>query len=253
MNASTSNLKFDYLASDLFSHFLDGIGDVMFFLKDTDSRIINCNLPMAENCGFASVDELRGKTDFDVFPHELAVHYRADDAEVFSSQKAKQNIIELFPNHMSHLQWIVCNKTPVIDSSGGVRGLLGTCQPYENSKLYSQSFEDIAQSLEYIKLHYAQPISNEQLAALSNLSVRQFEKRFKQIFDSTVHQYILELRVLKACELLVKRTMAMPDIASSLGFYDQSAFIAAFKRRIGITPLKYIKKHTTHSSKAGCI
>lgn len=243
MSRHNASESLEYLASELFSHFLDGIGEVMFFLKDTDSQIISGNALMAEHCGLSCASDLRGKSDFDLFPHELAVHYRADDAEVFKTRKSKTNIVELFPNHIGTMQWIVCNKTPVLDGTGTPHGLLGTCQPFEKAQIFSGSFKSIVKSLDYIKVNYTKAISNQQLADLSQISIRQFERRFKQLFGTSVHQYILELRILKSCELIIEGDLPMSEIASFLGFYDQSAFIAGFRRKMGVTPLAYLKRH----------
>ena len=65
-----------------------------------------------------------------------------------------------------------------------------------------------------------------------NLSTRQFERRFKDIFNTTVHQYILKLRILKSCDYLLKSDKSIAEIALTVGFYDQSTYTKYFKKHM---------------------
>jgi len=205
---------------------------------------MNCNQQFAEHFGFDNVDIIKGKTDFDLFNHELAVQYRKDDAEVFVTSKSKLNIIELFPNHMGEEQWFICNKVPIIDAGGKVQGLCGALQELEDSSVNLRPFNDISKALNYLKDNYTKKICNEDMAKVAGLSVRQFEKRFKRIFNTSAHQYILNLRILKSCDLLIAGGLSISETAHRLGFYDQSAFTSHFKKHLGITPMNYIKQHS---------
>ncbi|MBT5073862.1 MAG: AraC family transcriptional regulator [Kordiimonadaceae bacterium] len=217
---------------------------MLLFVKDTQSTLMNCNQQFAEHFGFDNVDIIKGKTDFDLFNHELAVQYRKDDAEVFVTSKSKLNIIELFPNHMGEEQWFICNKVPIIDAGGKVQGLCGALQELEDSSVNLRPFNDISKALNYLKDNYTKKICNEDMAKVAGLSVRQFEKRFKRIFNTSAHQYILNLRILKSCDLLIAGGLSISETAHRLGFYDQSAFTSHFKKHLGITPMNYIKQHS---------
>lgn len=234
----------NYITSPYFSHLFDGINDLMLFVKDTQSTLMNCNQLFAEHFGFDRVEMIKGKNDFDLFTHELAVQYRKDDAEVFRTAKSKLNIIELFPNHMGEVQWFICNKVPIIDAEGKVQGLCGALQQLEDSSVNLRPFNDISKALVFLKDNYAKKICNKDMAKVAGLSVRQFEKRFKQIFNISAHQYILNLRILKSCDLLIAGGVSISETAHRLGFYDQSAFTSHFKKQIGMTPMSYIKHHS---------
>lgn len=240
----SGQIDLSYYQTNEFSHLVDAIGGAMLFVKDTQSTLINGNRLMAEHCGFSSVNQLKKKNDFDIFPHELALHYRRDDREVFSSGKSKLNIVERFPNIVGQLQWIICNKTPIIDRSNKVIGLIGVCQAFQHSQAYAQPLMSIAKSLDFLHKNYTHKINSDTLARLSGLSTRHYERRFRQLFKTSVHQYILDLRILKACELMVTGGLNLGNIAADLGFYDQSAFTASFKRKIGCTPKQYIAKRS---------
>ncbi len=221
----------------------EGIKGVLFFLKNKDCTIVSGNKLFTQHCGFTKVEELNGKNDFDIFPSEIAQQFRNDDLEIISSKKNKNNVIELFPNYLGDLDWYITNKIPLFDSQGHIVGLCGTCQVYEDSSHIMRPFKEIYRAVQHIKDNLNKKISNEDLAYISGLSVRQFERRFKQIFNCSAHQYILKLRVLKSCDLLLSQNMSIGEVALEMGFYDQSAFSNQFKKNIGISPLQYLKKH----------
>lgn len=221
----------------------------MLFVKDTSSTLRNSNQLFAEHFGFDSIDAIKGKTDFDLFPHELAVHYRRDDVEVLDSRTSKLNIIELFPNHLGDMQWILCNKVPIIDANGTVHGLCGACQKLEDASVDLRPYKDIAKALMFLKENYTKKISNKDMADIAGLSVRQFEKRFRQLFKTSVRQYILRMRILKSCDIITSGEGTISDVAHELGFYDQSAFTSHFKKQVGVTPLAYVRKHALRLKK----
>ena len=85
-------------ANTLFSSVLANL-PCMVFLKDCDdnNRYILCNNAMAEKMGRSS-EEIYGKTDFEIFPPQIAEKYLADDAQVLSSGSVV-DIIEEVPTN----------------------------------------------------------------------------------------------------------------------------------------------------------
>lgn len=61
----------------------------LVWLKDEKSRFLALNQPMAKACGFDLPEEVVGKTDYDIWPKELAKSYRKDDANVLASGESK--------------------------------------------------------------------------------------------------------------------------------------------------------------------
>ena len=70
-----------------------------------------------------------------------------------------------------------------------------------------------------------------------------YEIQFKKVFKTTPRSYLLKLRVQKACRELLAPHFSLTEIAIDLGFCDQSAFTAVFKKQTGVTPLKYREKY----------
>ncbi|MBB6130410.1 AraC family transcriptional regulator [Mucilaginibacter lappiensis] len=92
---------------------------------------------------------------------------------------------------------------------------------------------------EYLYSNYNQNISLEDLAEHSCLSVNHLLRTFKQAFNLTPHQFLIQLR-LKRAQLLLKST-AYPinEVVNLIGFECPSSFIRLFKTHYKITPLKY--------------
>lgn len=64
---------------------------------------------------------------------------------------------------------------------------------------------------------------------------------FRQSIGKTVFQYLSEIRIAHARELLATSSMKGSQISEKVGFSDESYFSKVFKRHTGISPLKYAK------------
>jgi len=92
------------------------------FLKDKNSVYVSGNENCARDFNLTS-DELTGKTDYDLFPKELADKYRQADREIMATGKTS-DFEE--PYEIDGQQfWVHTIKTPVRDGAGNVSGLLG--------------------------------------------------------------------------------------------------------------------------------
>lgn len=101
---------------------LNNIPD-MAWLKDTGGRFIAVNAPFGAAAGLHP-QEVTGKTDFDIWPEELAKLYWEDDAEVMHSGHSKR-VEERLVDHEGKESWIETIKSPVFDPKGAVIGTTG--------------------------------------------------------------------------------------------------------------------------------
>ena len=106
-------------------------------------------------------------------------------------------------------------------------------------KTLAHSYEDILQVQAWLQDHYDQPLNIEALAHQFDLSVRSLNRRFKDASQQTPKQYIQDLRVDAAKELLKKTNLSIGDIATHVGYQDVSYFSEIFKRKMGSTPKLY--------------
>lgn len=82
----------------------------------------------------------------------------------------------------------------------------------------------------------------ETLAARIGLSRAALAKRFKQRVGKTMFAYLTLLRMQKAARLLSTSDSKLIEIATSVGYESEVAFMKAFKRTAGMTPTQYRKR-----------
>jgi AraC-like DNA-binding protein len=95
----------------------------------------------------------------------------------------------------------------------------------------------------YTMANYSQPISLEQIAGISNLTVTSFCRYFKLITNKTYYDFLTEIRISHACHFLIEDKMSVDQIADKCGFYNISNFYRQFKKVIGVTPLTYKREY----------
>jgi len=87
------------------------------------------------------------------------------------------------------------------------------------------------------------PATNEELAREVGLSVNSLLRRFRKATGQSPHQYYLELRLRRACSLLLHTDMSLERIAEACGFCDRYAFTRQFTRRRGWGPAAFRRQH----------
>ena len=93
--------------------------------------------------------------------------------------------------------------------------------------------------LEYIEQHYAEELSIADLAELCYFSEYHFMRFFKKYVGMSCLDYIKNLRLEKAAELLEQGASSTLDISLSVGFRNLSYFHREFKKKYGVTPKKF--------------
>jgi diguanylate cyclase (GGDEF)-like protein/PAS domain S-box-containing protein len=104
----------------------------LVWLKDTDSRFLAVNQPLARLAGVADSKALIGKSDFDLWPRHLAERYQADDQAVMQSH-SPLNIVEQGGSN-GQLRWFETYKAPVIDDHGQLMGTVGFARDVSERK-----------------------------------------------------------------------------------------------------------------------
>jgi AraC family transcriptional regulator len=96
--------------------------------------------------------------------------------------------------------------------------------------------------LDYIEDRLDQPITLRDLATLSGVSARHFERAFRQSTGSSPHAYVIERRLRVGRDLLISQPeLPIEHIRLRLGFSSSSHFSSAFRRRTGLTPKAFRK------------
>ncbi|MBP3886430.1 MAG: response regulator [Cellulosilyticum sp.] len=93
--------------------------------------------------------------------------------------------------------------------------------------------------LNFIKTHYIEDLSLQDVAQEMNYADAYFCKVFKQYFHKSFTTYLSEFRVEKAKELLMDVTINVKEISDKVGYRDSNYFTKVFKRIEGMTPSEY--------------
>ena len=100
----------------------------------------------------------------------------------------------------------------------------------------------LRQVLEYIDEHLAQSITMRELATLAGVSVRHFERAFRQATGVPPHAFVLNKRVAAARHLLsTSPSLTVDTVAERVGFSSASHLSTAFRRQLGCSPSTFRK------------
>lgn len=84
------------------------------------------------------------------------------------------------------------------------------------------------------------PPSLQELSDEIGLSLKKLKEGFKQLYGSTVYQFLLDHKMNHARQLLGSGSFNVNEVALQLGYSNSSHFIDAFKKKFGTTPKKYL-------------
>jgi AraC-like DNA-binding protein len=95
--------------------------------------------------------------------------------------------------------------------------------------------------LKYIRKHYKEEISVEDLAKKACMSTSHFYKSFKSTLGETPTEYLNGERLKQAKKLIRNSNAKLSEIAFACGFNSPSYFITQFKKQEGMTPSQFRK------------
>ncbi|WP_339710484.1 AraC family transcriptional regulator [uncultured Kriegella sp.] len=92
---------------------------------------------------------------------------------------------------------------------------------------------------DFIKRNHKETITLEQIAAIAHMSPTGFCRFFKTMTQKTFSQYLTEVRIENACELLRNADYSIADCCYSSGYNNLSNFHRHFKKNTGMSPSRY--------------
>jgi len=97
--------------------------------------------------------------------------------------------------------------------------------------------------VQFIDEHYAEPLPLRRVAATAAMSRFAFSRAFTAVMGVQFRTYLLQLRIAKACPLLVDSSRSISDVAQVVGFTDLPRFDKVFKKQTGLSPSQYRWRH----------
>ncbi|MDR0277339.1 MAG: AraC family transcriptional regulator [Paucimonas sp.] len=98
------------------------------------------------------------------------------------------------------------------------------------------AFARIGASLAYLRDHYDQPLSIEQLAGQANMGASAFHEHFKRTTLLSPIQYLKRVRLLKAQQMLIGEGLGVAQVAHRVGYQSSSQFSREYKRQFSRSP-----------------
>lgn len=106
----------------------------------------------------------------------------------------------------------------------------GTCKV---SRSDMDIFHDLRQ---FLNQHFKEELSLKGLSRMFGVNEFKLKKGFKELFHTTIFDYIHDLKMVYARELLQDHKLYVNEVSSQVGYKNPNHFSTAFKRKFGINP-----------------
>jgi PAS domain S-box-containing protein len=213
----------------------------VIYIKDREGRYLMINSRFEKLFGIND-EEIRTKTDFDIFPKETAEQFRKNDLKVLENGISSQ-VAEQVP-HSDGVHTYLSVKFPVYDEAGGISGVCGistdvTALTKAQDQLRRLS-GSIIESQEHERTAIARELHDQlgQVLTALRMDAVWISEHFKGN-DSKVSERAMSMRSLIDDTIEDVRNMAVrlrPGVLDTLGLVDALEWLAVdFERRTGIS------------------
>ncbi|MEZ9821953.1 helix-turn-helix domain-containing protein [Shewanella sp. 10N.286.45.A1] len=223
----------------------DLMPDILFWVKDSDSRFIYANQYFLEHVGVQTLAQIYHCNDFDFSEPHIARQFINDDQKVMRGNRVNDRL-EMNCLKGQEVAWFITSKRPIINDTGEVVGSYGISRHLQKTSLTLSSMDALKVPVAFIKENYMQPITLTELAQTAHLSISALERRFTKHLGQTPKQFINEVRLESARRLLIETNESIANIAQETGFNDHSYFSRQFQRLFGKSPSQFRREHCTH-------
>jgi transcriptional regulator GlxA family with amidase domain len=107
----------------------------------------------------------------------------------------------------------------------------------------------ISAALHFIEAHYSERLTGVMLAHVTGLERSHFVKLFRCTIGRTLHDYITDRRVQRACDLL-RQGLKVEAVSLAVGFPSRGTFYRAFRAETAMTPAAYRLSYSNAARKA---
>ena len=167
-------------------------------------------------------------------------------AEVVELQRA-QALLKLAERKLSDWSPIITRAYHRLDSqqNGTITNVRGAIVGW--GRIYDAQWERIKKMISFIdtamaEMEQAEEQAYKELADAVNLSEDRFNHLFKESMGVAPQQYINEIRLKKAMNLLKKKNGNVAEIAYSVGYTDYNHFGRQFRKMFGCPPSKILNQ-----------
>ncbi|KQN99111.1 helix-turn-helix domain-containing protein [Paenibacillus sp. Leaf72] len=124
-------------------------------------------------------------------------------------------------------------------------------EQHERNNQEDSAVAAVESTVAYMQEHYREPITVEKLLQISGVGRWKFSTLFQMLTGHKPLDYLTELRMNRAKELLLLRQQEpLREIAHSVGFQDEYYFNRRFRKQIGLSPRQYARRITDAAASA---
>lgn len=138
-------------------------------------------------------------------------------------------------NHQSELEWF----------NQQVRFMQLMSTVFEHNLRLGQELsptQSVEHTVHYIDNNYSEPITVKQLSQLANVPAWRYTPIFQELTGKKPLDYVTDIRMKKAQELLQQSDDPLREIAFQVGFTDEYYFNRRFRQMTGMTPKQYARQ-----------
>ncbi len=116
---------------------------------------------------------------------------------------------------------------------------LGRCYNDTKDDQPGGRLQKLSRALAYMRTNFGTNLSLPEIARVANSSPRAFQRDFLQVMDTHPTEYLRQMRLEAAADLLQRTNRSIEDIAAATGFNSRIYFCQAFRKKYNCTPTHY--------------
>nr|WP_291581459.1 AraC family transcriptional regulator [Clostridium sp. UBA6640] len=141
----------------------------------------------------------------------------------------------LFDDKWKAIRYLLLNEADNKKSSSSINDLFLYCYHFISD-------ESIPDSIKYINEHFAEDIDLKKLADIEHYNISYYSEWFKNKMNVSPIEYVQNLRVKKAKELLLNTNLTILQISQIVGYEHNSSFTRVFKYLEKLSPTEFRRK-----------
>ena len=217
----STRISFSVLALE--PAFVDRVAEEVFGLQADDYRLV-----FSERVSDAAITNIAG-----VLSREAV--RREPGGRLYAESLANILSVHLLRNYAQCADGRTLGACSMPDETIADTGAVATAG---RMGFYSRA---VAEAVRYMQDNYSREATLSDIAAAVHLSPFHLTRLFKQTLGVAPHQYLIQVRVNSARSLLTAGSgeRSLAEVASAVGFADQSHLTRHFKRLLGVTPKQF--------------
>ena len=111
----------------------------------------------------------------------------------------------------------------------------------ENKMITARGYKKVLEVQSFLHEAYKEPLTGDYLEEKFDINFDYLNRLFRKNMKKTVFQYLRDIRIAHAKQLLTTTSMRIMEVSECVGFADESYFSKVFKKQTGVSPADYAK------------